>query len=240
MTRWIGILSVGFLGGLLAGFLIWSHPRRPPPEKLPDHFADAHLARLPFDGEWFVRWGGDEEAQNVPHHGRVNQNLALDLVQVAGADNHAFNGDPKKNESYLCWRKPIYSPAAGVVELVIDGIVDNTPGERVWDIAATSGNSVQIRSDDGFVLEFCHFQSGSVVVRKGDRVKPGDLLGSCGNSGNSTEPHLHFQVQSKPGFDQGVALRPVFDSLFVNGVLQKNHSPVKSEKIAEDKARGTR
>ena len=96
---------------------------------------------------------------------------------------------------------------------MIDGIVDNTPGERFWDIASTGGNSVQIRSDDGFVLEFCHFQSGSVAVRKGDRVKPGDLRGRCGNSGSSTEPHLHFQFQSKPGFDQGVALRPVFDSL---------------------------
>lgn len=229
-------LSAAFLCGILVGFLIWK-PHQRPPEQLPDHFADAHLPRLPFNGEWFVRWGGDTQSQNLVHHGRLSQNLALDLVQVTGADDRACNGDPAKNENYLCWGQPIYSPADGVVEVAIDGIADETPTKLDDNVSMTCGNCLHVRSDTGFVMEFCHLQCDSVAVHKGDRVKPGDLLGRCGNSGQSTEPHLHFQIQSKSGFDQGVALRPIFDLINVNGSPQKDHAPVKSEKIAPTASR---
>jgi murein DD-endopeptidase MepM/ murein hydrolase activator NlpD len=226
----IHVLLLGIAGGVLLGFMIWGpHLYKRGPDPLPAHFADAHLARLPFDGEWFVMWGGDEEWQNVPHHGRLSQNLALDLHRVIGPDARTFQGDKTKNESYLCWGQPIYAPTDGTVEIVIDGIVDNSPGER--NRYVVGGNSVQIRHD-GFVMDLDHFQYGSIVVHRGDKLKAGDLIGRCGNSGNSSEPHLHFQIQSESGFDQGVALRPVFDLIAVNGQSQSNHAPVKSEHIA--------
>jgi murein DD-endopeptidase MepM/ murein hydrolase activator NlpD len=223
------ILLIGLLGGVVVGFFVWK-PHRREPDKLPAHFAEAHLARLPFDGEWFVMWGGDEESQNRGHHGRLSQNLALDLHRVIGNEARTFQGDRAKNESYLCWGQPICAPIEGTVEIVVDGIVDNSPGEMDRSGLA-GGNSVAVRHN-GFVVEFDHLQCGTVAVRSGDRVKAGDLLGRCGNSGNSTEPHLHFQIQSESGFDQGVALRPVFDLITVDGKPTKNHSPVKSEHIA--------
>jgi hypothetical protein len=223
-------LVIGFAVGLLIGFLVWK-PHRRDPDKLPAHFADAHLARLPFDGEWFVVWGGDEERQNSPHHGRFSQNLALDLHRVIDDGARAFRGDQTKNESYLCWGQPIYSPATGTVEIVVDGIADNVPvGERSTELAG--GNSVQIRHGDGCVMEFDHLQCATIAVRTGDKVKVGDLIGRCGNSGNSSEPHLHFQIQSASGFDQGVALRPVFNTIMVDGKAMTNHSPIKNERIA--------
>ena len=224
------ILLAGIVVGVLIGFGIWGpHLSTKDRETLPAHFADAHLARLPFDGEWFVVWGGDDRNQNTPHHGRLSQNLALDLERITGPTADTYQGDKTRNESYLCWGQPIYAPADGTVEIVVDGIADNKPGERNRSVG--SGNAVQVRHGD-FVMDIDHLKFGSVVVKRGDKLKAGDLIGLCGNSGNSSEPHLHFQVQSESGFDQGVALRPVFDLILVDGNPARNHAPVKSERIS--------
>ena len=174
-------------------------------------------------------WGGDQAWQNK-HHGRLNQNLALDLLKVVGPNARTYEGDIHKNQSYFCWGQPIRSPIDGTVEITVDGIPDNIPGEG--NTYSASGNSVQIRSPAGFVMEFAHLQNGTVEVKAGGKVKSGDLIGLCGSSGNSTEPHLHFQIQSESGDDQGIALRPVFDSIMVNGKQVNGYSPVKSETIS--------
>jgi murein DD-endopeptidase MepM/ murein hydrolase activator NlpD len=89
-----------------------------------------------------------------------------------------------------------------------------------------------IRSDAGFTVVLCHFKNGSVARKAGERVQPGDLLGLCGNSGNSSEPHLHLHVQSEPGFVRGEAMRPVFRSVEVDGTARINYSPRKNDVIA--------
>jgi murein DD-endopeptidase MepM/ murein hydrolase activator NlpD len=164
------------------------------------------------------------------HHNVAPQNLAMDIVKIGAGTSRTFEGDPKVNESYACWAQPIYSPIGGVVEISVDGIPDNIPGEM--NAHMVSGNCMMIRSSEGFVVVLCHFKNGSVAKKKGDVVKSGDLLGLCGNSGNSSEPHLHFQIQSQVGFVRGVALRPVFRQILVSGISQREYSPKKGDRVS--------
>jgi murein DD-endopeptidase MepM/ murein hydrolase activator NlpD len=59
---------------------------------------------------------------------------------------------------------------------------------------ALAGNHVMIETRDGPVVAVCHLQRDSVQVYLGQRVRVGERLGLCGNSGNSTEPHVHLQA----------------------------------------------
>jgi murein DD-endopeptidase MepM/ murein hydrolase activator NlpD len=59
------------------------------------------------------------------------------------------------------------------------------------------GNHVVIRGDSGVCVLVAHLQRGSIEVARGQLVQRGDVVGRCGNSGNSTEPHVHMQVMDK-------------------------------------------
>jgi murein DD-endopeptidase MepM/ murein hydrolase activator NlpD len=61
------------------------------------------------------------------------------------------------------------------------------------------GNHVVIRPDDGACVLVAHLQRYSLRVAVGDRVDQGTVVATCGNSGNSTEPHLHVQAMDRPG-----------------------------------------
>ena len=78
-----------------------------------------------------------------------------------------------------------------------------------------------------------HFQRGSVAVKAGDRVQRGQLVGKCGNSGNSSEPHLHYQLQHSAIFQDALGIKCVFDKvpLVRDGTVKSNYSPVKGDVI---------
>lgn len=143
---------------------------------------------LPFWGEWTVNQGYDGK---YTHKGEWRD--ALDFVLVdenAGTSETAAGGCDR----FYCFNKPVIAPADGVVAEVVDGIEDNEPG-RV-NTVQNWGNTVIIRHLDDLFTQVSHLKAGSVRVKKGDFVRKGDLLASCGNSGRSHEPHLHFQVQT--------------------------------------------
>ena len=92
------------------------------------HFDNATISRLPFEGNWFISWGGENKEDNDPHWGYHPQDLALDIRKVIEGRNGAtMFGDPKLNESYRCWAQPIISPVDGEVVVSVDGVPDNTP-----------------------------------------------------------------------------------------------------------------
>ncbi len=68
------------------------------------------------------------------------------------------------------------------------------------------GNHVVLDLGDGVYAAFAHLKHRWAVVVKGQRVRPGEQLASYGNSGNSTEPHLHFQLTDRPGLLTGAGL----------------------------------
>ena len=177
------------------------YPHRPvlvkstPEETLEHHLAVAvrHPAaeraiRLPFSGPWTVWQGFDGK---WTHQGLWK--YAYDFVVYDEAGRTYANGGATVSD-YYAWRKNVLSPAGGVVAHVVDALPDNPAG--LTDAANPWGNLVVIYDDRGFYVEVSHFAQHSIVVRPGQRVASGDLLGKCGNSGNSPQPHIHVQVQA--------------------------------------------
>ena len=71
---------------------------------------------------------------------------------------------------------------------------------------------------------FAHFKQHSIVVKQGQKLRTGELLGLCGNSGNSSEPHLHFHLQNVEDMVIATGAKCYFDQLKVNGVLKSDYS----------------
>ena len=128
---------------------------------------------------------------------RIPQRFATDWIKV-GDNGIAFQGDSTKNESWAGHGVPILAVAAGTVVAVKDGIIENVPLSPRMAVPITletvGGNHVILDLGDGFYAFYAHLKPGSVSVKVGDRVRPGQQVGQLGNSGNSTAPHLHLHI----------------------------------------------
>lgn len=208
--------------GRAAGFFI-----RPRPEEA----ATKHLEyqtktplRLPFDGEWYVFWGGRTLEQNY-HVAAVDQRFAYDLV--IRRDGKSHTGDGSANEQYHCFGQPILAPGSGKVAVAVDGIADNRPGEM--NPQQPPGNHIVIDHGNGEHSLLAHFKKGSIAVKPGDPVKAGDRLGLCGNSGNSSEAHLHYHLQTGAKFSEGEGLPAQFLNYVADGKKVERGEPVKGQ-----------
>ena len=181
---------------------------------------------LPFNGEWFVYWGGETESVNY-HMADINQQFAYDILKVA--DGSSFKGDPRSNESYFAFGAEILAPCDATVVMAVDGVPDNIPGET--NPIQLTGNTLVLKTAAGEFLLMCHLKEGSLVVGKGDKVYKGQVLAKCGNSGNSTEPHLHLQLQNTRDIHQATGGRLVFRRILVNGAPREEYIPVKEDYI---------
>lgn len=182
---------------------------------------------LPFKEEWTVIWGGDTKAQNY-HVETESQKGAFDMV-ITDADGKSFKTDGVANEDYYAFGKTLIAPCDAEVVLVVDGIKDNIPGEM--NPIYVPGNTVILKTVNNEYLFFAHFKQYSIVVKQGQIVKQGDMLGMCGNSGNSSEPHLHFHIQNVEEMQKATGAKCYFDSILVNGSLKDDYSPIKNEKV---------
>jgi len=206
----------------------------PAGELLPDPHAGyqlkAHL-RLPFEpgNTWFVFWGGDTRALNY-HVDYPDQRHAYDILIMRDGSSH--DGDGTKLDQYYAWGKHIVAPADGTIIETENGLPDNPIG--VMDPSHAAGNHVVIDLGNGEYAMIAHMQHGSIQVKRGDRVATGQWLGLCGNSGNTSEPHIHIHVQDKPQlFKPGVHGLPVeFRDFVRNGKTIEIGSPVKGDEIA--------
>jgi hypothetical protein len=125
------------------------------------------------------------------------QRLAIDWIRL-NADNKTFSGDERDNKSYRAYGAEAFAVADGVIASVKDGIPENIPGATSRAVPITldtvCGNYVVLDLGDDRFAFYAHLQPGSLRVKVGDRVRRGQVLGLVGNSGNSTQPHLHFHV----------------------------------------------
>lgn len=158
--------------------------------------------RLPFEGRWLVVAG---HTFGEPHGNLYlrSEAFAYDF-SLLGVNLETFSGDPRQVPSYRAYRRPVLAAASGQVVAVNDGIADQRrPGRRPnWQRmlqrpAALGGNYVVIRHEGDEHSAYLHLRRG-LAVKMGDWVEAGQIVGHCGNSGNSSEPHLHFQLQDGP------------------------------------------
>ncbi|MCX6287183.1 MAG: urea transporter [Bacteroidetes bacterium] len=145
---------------------------------------------LPFWGEWKVTQGHNGK---LTHQGDWRH--AWDF-EVADEKGETFSGHGSEREEYFCYNKPIIAAADGWVEEIMDNIDENEIGNM--DLEHNWGNTIVIRHADQLYSKLSHLKKGSFKVGAGDAVKKGQVVASCGNSGRSPVPHIHFQIQSTP------------------------------------------
>lgn len=139
-------------------------------------------------------------AGGQPH---IGQRYAIDWIQL-GEDGNSFAGDKSKNQSYHAWDQEIHAVADGTIVEVKDGIPENVPnsGKIAGPITADTlaGNHIIEDLGDGHFAAYAHLRPGTLKVKENDTVHAGDVIAHLGNTGNSSEPHLHFQVCDAPSF----------------------------------------
>lgn len=180
----------------------------------------------PFKEETFVYWGGEKLEQNY-HNEDVNQQYAYDVLMVA--NGAPFEGDPKKNESYFIFGKDIMAPCDAKVVKIIDGVEDNVPGDLNEN--QLTGNTIVLKTDKEEFLLFAHLKNASISVKEGAEVKQGQVIAQCGNSGNTTQAHLHLQLQNTVELLEATGAKLYFDNILVNGDLKEDYMPIKEDFI---------
>lgn len=149
-----------------------------------------YFAELPVLGEWFVSQGRTGE---YTHKDKWKD--AVDFV-IRDSENKEYGSNANSLQDYYCYNLPVVSPLDGVVENIINGIEDNAVGEV--NLNNNWGNTIIIRHDVNFYSALSHLKKDSFRFNVGDYVRKGDILATCGNSGRSPFPHVHFQFQSTP------------------------------------------
>jgi murein DD-endopeptidase len=135
----------------------------------------------------------------IDGHAAIAQRFAIDWVRLRD-DGKTFHDDAKDNKNYLAYGTDALAVADGVVTEVKDGIPENIPGIDSRAVPITletvGGNHVILDIGGGHFAFYAHLQPGTLRVKLGEKVRRGQVLGLVGNSGNSTEPHLHFHIEN--------------------------------------------
>jgi urea transporter len=145
------------------------------------------FAELPFFGEWFVSQGFDGKYTH-----KEEWKYAWDFV-VTDRDLKEYSNEGTSLTDYYCFRLPVAAPIEGEVVKVIDGIPSNKVGEV--NISQNWGNTVILKHNEELYSTLSHLEANSIKVKEGNKIKRGEIIGACGNSGRSPYPHLHFQFQ---------------------------------------------
>jgi murein DD-endopeptidase MepM/ murein hydrolase activator NlpD len=182
--------------------------------------------RLPFDGDWYVYWGGRTVEQN-DHAVDRGQRFAYDFVRRVDGRSHA--GDGTRLEDYHCWNQPIMAPADGRVVSAVGNLPDQAIGTT--NVFAPAGNHVVLDLGHDEYAFLAHLRRGSLEVVAGDHVRAGQAVGRCGNSGNTSEPHLHMHLQDTPDLRAGDGLPAQFIEYVADGSPVARGEPVQGQVV---------
>jgi len=180
------------------------------------------ILHLPFAGEWNV-WQGVDGVWT--HLGLWKH--ALDFV-ITDAEGKTFSDSGQHLTDYFAFGKPVLAPCSGRIVKVVADLPDNPVGdvnqEHPW------GNLVIIEHPEGWYVEISHFAAGSINVAEGQSIKKGALLGKCGNSGYSPQPHIHIQAQLTAVI--GAATSPVsFSGFTADGKYHSSAVPAVGSRV---------
>jgi murein DD-endopeptidase MepM/ murein hydrolase activator NlpD len=175
---------------------------------------------LPLDGPVTVAWGGEARSANL-HVVAPDQRWGFDLLVTV--DRRSYRADGTHLADYFVYGREVRAPAAGIVRTVHDQEPDVAIGGR--DRGDDLGNHLSLEVGPGEFMYLAHMQPGSIRPKPGDRVRPGDVLGLVGNSGNSQEPHVHVHLQNsnRRHFAEGVPF--AFSDYCAGGTLVRQGIP---------------
>ncbi|EOM75708.1 M23 family peptidase [Rhodococcus rhodnii] len=182
----------------------------------------------PFADRWLVQ---NSRADRVPSHGTTlfGSSYAIDFVPV-DADGRtapitlASLIRPEPPERFPGFGLPVLAPVSGTIVAAHDAEPDHAAYRGLPSVGyaltqrrrlaagwpALAGNHVFVATGDGVIVALCHLRHGSAAVVPGTRVDTGDVVGTCGNSGNSTEPHLHVQAIDRRDVEHARAVPMTF------------------------------
>jgi murein DD-endopeptidase MepM/ murein hydrolase activator NlpD len=197
--------------------------RRPP------ELGTVNVAAPFANGTYIVAHGGSTETVNAHLHTLDRsverfrpwrgQSLAVDIIRISPLGLRTDGWRPTNPARYATFGTPLLAPCAGTVAVAVDGLPDMPVPEM--DREHLPGNFVMIDCGD-FAVALAHMRQGSVLVEVGDQVQVGDPIGEMGNSGNSSEPHLHFHAQR--GIPEGAPFGGEPLGLTIGGrFLVRNH-----------------
>jgi hypothetical protein len=199
-------------------------------DRPPSDYEAKTVLHLPFHGTWSSM--NAERNMSNPHFKNPNQMYAVDWIM---RDDHlkSFRTDGKRNEDYYAYKQEALAPAGAVVAIVVDGVPENPdPGAGDGDHYNIIGNHVVLDFGNGEYALLAHLVPGSIRVHVGDHVTVGQTLGLVGNSGHSSEPHLHFQLMDAPRLTVAHSLPAKYDNVLVNGKLVKRAWPVTGNRVS--------
>lgn len=205
---------------------------------------------FPVRGRWLV---AAAPSLHGHHRWASNQEFALDLVRI-GDGGLSHRSDGSKLSQYYAYGESVVAAADGKVVAAADGIPDldsalQQPDETdrqyfartlrtqnallAKGFAAAMGNHVILEHPNGEWTSYLHLKDGSIVVKVGDTVKRGQAIGAVGGSGNSTEPHLHFQVSDGADLGYSRAVPVEFDDLRLWPAVDTSVRHLQSGQIVE-------
>lgn len=187
--------------------------------------------RLPFDGEWTVVNGGLEKEYSHSW-GVPTQRYAYDFLIMDEAGISFDGGNPEIVSAYRCYGREVYAPADGMVVEIGTDCEDGKimlPENMEATAKDIRGNYVLIKHAEKEYGFIGHLQPQSICVKLGERVQAGQVIAKCGNTGNSSEPHIHFHVQDGKSFFTSAGIPIVFRDISVS--LQKRYREYDNRKI---------
>lgn len=183
----------------IVGIIVADTKNKPVPDK--DNFVPQIKYSLPFHGAWVAVNGG--VTKEFSHSWEINsQRYAYDFI-ILNNEGNSCSGDTSIPSNYFCYGKEILAPADGLVVEVRNDCGDSIimgGGKTDPFIKDIRGNYIVIKHSENEYSCLAHLMPGSITVCVGEHVKRKQQIALCGNSGNTSEPHLHFQIQNGKDF----------------------------------------
>jgi murein DD-endopeptidase MepM/ murein hydrolase activator NlpD len=191
------------------------------------------VMQLPVSGRWRLMWGGSTRSTSK-YFGNRSCHHILEFV-VSSRFGKTYRDEGRRNEDYMAYGQVVKAPAAGKVVAVIDGVQDNPPhAPNPFD---RLGNAVMIRHTTNEYSVVAHLMPRTIAVKVGDEVAAGQPMARCGNSGDSSQPSVYFQLQDSPDILGGSGYQPVFSDIYVwNGrenTVHETYSPARGEYVQQ-------